>query len=143
MPNKLRIDFKGVDEYIEKLKQLGGNAVNVAVENALKESQALVAQKCAAAMTPHRKTGRTAASIITDAPVEWTGETAKIPVGFDIENGGLASIFLMHGTTVNGQPHMERDEDLYNAVYGAETKREVRKLQKEAFDKVLEEVMTK
>ncbi len=141
MPNKLRIDFKGVDEYIEKLKQLGGNAVNVAVENALKESQALVAQKCAAAMTPHQKTGRTAASIITDAPVEWTGETAKIPVGFDIEEGGLASIFLMHGTTVNGQPHMERDEDLYNAVYGAETKREVRKLQKEAFDKVLEEVM--
>lgn len=141
MPNKLRIDFKGVDEYIEKLKQLGGNAVNVAVENALKESQALVAQKCAAAMTPHQKTGRTAASIITDAPVEWTGETAKIPVGFDIEKGGLPSIFLMHGTVVNGQPHMERDEDLYNAVYGAETKREVRKLQKEAFDKVLEEVM--
>lgn len=36
-------------------------------------------------------------SSIKDEPVEWDGLVAKIPIGFDINNGGYPSIFLIYG----------------------------------------------
>lgn len=141
MSAKMELDFAGVDDYIERLKKFGDDSVHNAVDDALRQTQALIAQKCAAAMQPHRQTGRTAASIITNAPPEWTGETAAIPVGFDIENGGLPSLFLMHGTTVHGQPHEKPDIAVYNAVYGAETRREAHEFQREALGKAIREAM--
>lgn len=136
MAKKWGIEFDGVDAYLEQLKQYEG-AAEKAVENALKATQQLVADKCAAAMPMHRRTGRTAESIITDADVVWTGQTAEIDVGFRISDGGLASIFLMYGT----KSGIEQDKELYNAVYGSQTKKQAAEIQQEAFDKVAREVM--
>lgn len=140
--NKLSVDFTGVDRYIERLQELGGESTRRAIEGALKASQAYVANSAAQAMKPHDKTGAVSRSIVRNAPVEWTGDTvAAIPVGFKISDGGLPSIFLMYGTKVHGQPHITPDRALYNAVYGAKVKRKVRELQRAAFDKVIERVM--
>ena len=140
--NKLSVDFTGVDRYIERLQELGGESTRRAIEGALKASQAYVANSAAQAMKPHDKTGAVSRSIVRNAPVEWTGDTvAAIPVGFKISDGGLPSIFLMYGTKVHGQPHITPDRALYNAVYGAKVKRKVRELQHAAFDKVIERVM--
>lgn len=140
--NKLSVDFTGVEQYLKQLEQLSGEAPKRAIEGALKQSQQYVAQQAEAAMKPHRESGDTAKSIIKNAPVEWTGDTeAAIPAGFKISEGGLPSIFLMYGTEIHGQPHITPDRKLYNAVYGAATKRKVRELQEKAFDKVLERVM--
>ena len=140
--NKLSVDFTGVDRYIERLQELGGESTKRAIEGALKASQAYVANSAAQAMKPHDKTGAVSRSIVRNAPVEWTGDTvAAIPVGFKISDGGLPSIFLMYGTKVHGQPHITPDRALYNAVYGAKVKRKVRELQRAAFDKVIERVM--
>ena len=69
-------------------------------------------------------------SIVNDKKVEWTGEVAEVKVGFSIRDGGLASIFLMYGT-----PTIEPDMELYNSIYGSQTKSKVRKKQKEVFEK--------
>jgi hypothetical protein len=82
-------------------------------------------------------TGRTKKSIVIDAPVEWTGDQAAVGVGFNIVGGGLPSIFLMYGTKLHGQPHIKPDRNLYNAVYGPQTRKEIMQIQEQAFEKVL------
>ena len=139
--NKLEIDFTGFDVLKKQLDEIGGNATERAVESALKASQNLVAKNVSAAMSSHDRTGDVSDSIINSKPVEWTGDTAAVAVGFDILNGGLPSIFLMYGTQLYGQPHVKPDRNLYNAVYGTAIKKQVRKIQREAFEKVLERVM--
>lgn len=141
--NKLTIDFRGIDEYQKKLEAIGGDATKRAFESAMKASQQVVKQSVTAAMQPHRETGETAGTVISDKPVEWTQSTAKIPVGFDIgedkhwKDDRLSSVFVMYGTNVHGQPHVAPDRKLYDAVYGAAVRRKIRKLQEDAFKKVL------
>ena len=139
--NKISIDFKGFDTIKKQLDQLGGDATKRAVDEALRASQQIVADKVSAAITPHTYTGKTKKSIVIDAQVEWTGDTAAVGVGFDIKGGGLASIFLMYGTKLHGQPHITPDRNLYDAVYGNNTRKEIQKVQELAFDKVLQEVV--
>lgn len=141
---KQNVDFAQLDAYIKELEAIGGEAMERAVDSALKASQQVVKEAVSSAMQSHQDTGATAGTIISGAPVEWTGGTAKIPVGFDIgekdrrqKDDRLASVFLMYGTKVHGQPHEAPDRKLYNAVYGAATRRRIRRIQEEAFSKVL------
>lgn len=135
--NKISIDFPGYELLKKQLDELGGNATMRAIESALKASQQVVAEKVSAAMDPHTMTGRTKKSIVIDSPVEWTGDQAAVGVGFDIVGGGLPSIFLMYGTKLHGQPHIKPDRNLYNAVYGPQTRKEIMQIQEQAFEKVL------
>lgn len=139
--NKITIDFNGYDVIKKQLDALGGNATQQAVESALKASQQIVAEQVAAAISPHTETGETKRSIVTNSPVEWTGDAAQIAVGSDINGGGLPSIFLMYGTKLHGQPHIEPDRNLYNAVYGAQTRKKIMEIQEQAFNKVLERLV--
>lgn len=135
--NKISIDFPGYELLKKQLDELGGSATMRAIESALKASQQVVAEKVSAAMAPHTMTGRTKKSIVIDAPVEWTGDQAAVGVGFNIVGGGLPSIFLMYGTKLHGQPHIKPDRNLYNAVYGPQTRKEIMQIQEQAFEKVL------
>lgn len=141
--NKITVDFDGFNIMKKQLDAIGGDATKRAVESALKASQQTVAEQVSAAITPHTLTGRTKKSIITRNPVEWTGDTAAVDIGFDITGGGLPSIFLMYGTKLHGQPHISPDRNLYNAVYGAKTRKEILKIQEKAFEKVIERVIKK
>lgn len=148
--NKLRVDFTGLDAYQKQLEALGGNSVEQAFEAALKESQKVIADSVTAAMQSHNKTGGTAGTIIRNDPGEWSGATAKIPVGFDVgeedrkqKGDHLASVYLMYGTKVHGQPHQPPDKKLFDAVYGAAIKKRVRQIQEEAFEKVLRRLKAK
>lgn len=134
--NRLSIDFDGFETLQHRLKSMGGDA-RKAAENALVESHKIVTQKVTAAMMPHRESGRTAQSIVQTPQIEWTGDTAVVKVGFNISEGGLASIFLMYGTTLYGQPHITPDRKLYNAVYGPQTRREIRAAQEAEYRKMI------
>ena len=140
--NRLTIDFDGFDVLQKRFTELGGDAKQAA-ESALKASHNIVTQKVTAAMMKHRESGDTADAIISAPVVEWTGDTASVDVGFDITGGGLASIFLMYGTQLHGQPHITPDRNLYNAVYGAQTRKEILKIQQQVYEKVIERVMKK
>ena len=139
--NKISIDFDGFNVLKKQLDEIGGNATQRAVESALKASQQVIAEQVEAAIETHTLTGKTKKSIVSNSPVEWTGDTASVGVGFDIGGGGLPSIFLMYGTKLHGQPHIAPDRKLYDAVYGAQTRKEISKIQEEAFEKVLERVV--
>lgn len=139
--NRISIDFDGFNVLKKQLDEIGGNATQRAVESALKASQQVIAEQVEAAIEPHNLTGKTKRSIVSNSPVEWTGDTASVGVGFDISGGGLPSIFLMYGTKLHGQPHITPDRKLYDAVYGAKTRKEISKIQESAFQKVLERVM--
>lgn len=140
--NKLTIDFDGFDILQKRLTELGGDAKQAA-ENALTESHKIVTQKVTAAMVKHRESGDTADAIISAPAVKWTGDTASVDVGFDIMDGGLPSIFLMYGTQLHGQPHITPDRNLYNAVYGAQTRKEIRAVQEAEYLKAVERAMKK
>ena len=125
--NRLSVDFKGFAEQAELLENLGGD-LKETVNEALEQSKNYVDSQLHARMIKHHRTGRTEQSIRDNARVEWHGLVAEVKVGFDISNGGLPSIFLMYGT-----PRMQKDQQLYNAVYGAYTKKKVREIQAQVF----------
>lgn len=143
--NRMTVDFSGVDSYIQRLQKLPG-AAEKAIASALKETQDFIADKAAASMTPHNKTGAVAGTILRDGDVVWTMDTASIAVGYEVKDSegnltGLPSIFLMYGTEVGGQTNIEADKAMYMAIYGNATRQEARRLQEQAFDRVLNEVM--
>lgn len=149
--NKMSVDFSGLDAYIRQLEEVaGGSAVERAFDSALLASEQVVKESVSAAMQPHNRTGATAATLISGRQPEWTQSVGKAPVGFEIsdtdrkyEDDRLASVFLMYGTKVHGQPHVAPDRALYNAVYGAAVRKRVQKIQEEAFDKVLRRLKAK
>ena len=132
---KLKLDFSGLDKMIEDMHKMGANVKEVA-ESALKKSRDYINSNLESAMTPHNRSGETMKSL-KDAPVEWSGTVAKIPVGFDIKNGGMPSIFLMYGTKVYGTPRVKKDTKLYSAIYGKKTKEKIKEIMSEEFRKVL------
>ena len=143
MSTRMELDFSELEQYQKRLEQLvGAESVEKAVNGALEQAQHIVARNVNAAMTNHVLTGTTKDAIIDNEPVEWTGGTiASVGVGFRISQGGLPSIFLMYGTKVHGQPHIKPDRNLYNAIYGTQVRKEILKIQTEAFEKAIDEVM--
>lgn len=125
---KMTVDFKGFEEMFGKLDKISDNAKKI-TEKALKESYEYITPKIDNAVKPHRLTGKTENSLRNKEKVHWYGGIGYINVGFDISNGGLPSIFLMYGT-----PKMKPDRNLYNAIYGSKTKKQVREIQEKVFN---------
>lgn len=149
--NKLTIDFKGFQEFYEKLDKLNADTRKI-TEEALEKSFREVTPGIQAAISSHKRTGQTEDSLVKEPNVKWSGTVGSVEVGFDIEHGGLASIFLMYGTPRHGvgnqygkasgsHPGTAADQTLYNSIYGTSTKNKVRKVQKEVFDKSLQEAL--
>lgn len=133
--NKIGLNFKGFEEYAERLDKLGGD-IKKATEKALQETHAYITPNLERDIKPHRKTGRTERSLNRDAKVKWVGSTAEIEVGFKLDEGGLPSIFLMYGT-----PRMKKDQQLYNDIFGGKTKREVAEIQQKIFMEEIKKIM--
>lgn len=133
--SKIEMQFDGMDAIIRQLEQLEVD-VRQTVTDALQEAGQLVTEQARAAIQPHGRTGKTEASLRENPTVEWTGTEAAVNVGFDINNGGLPSIFLMYGT-----PRMKKDIKLYNAVYGAETKKKIEQIERDALNAAVEKAM--
>lgn len=142
--NRLTLDFDGFDELLNNLKAVEGN-VKETTEDALKKSRSFIAENLHNAMEPHtaksKRNKHTEDAIRDDTPVTWIGTRAEIPVGFDIKNGGLVSVFLMYGTKLHGTQHIKPDKKLYNAIYGKATKNKVAEIQRKAFDKAIQDAM--
>ncbi len=142
--NKVTVDFGNFRDYLNKLEDLAGeDGLKKGVEAGLKSAKQYVNQELKAKMSKsnlpaHGKYSRsiTINSIDKDFNIEWKGSVASTKVGFDFHKSGLTSIFLMYGT-----PKMPPVPGLYEAVYGRAAKSKIRKLQKEAIQKVIERTM--
>ena len=133
MSKKFKLEFDGMMEMIYELESLNGDLKST-TESALKATFGAVTPGIKSAMNSSRynfnRTGRTKGSLVNAPKVEWQGTIGEVPIGFDIENGGLASIFLMYGT-----PHIAPDRNLYNSIFGAKIRKQVAEVQREVFDK--------
>ena len=142
--NKIVCDFSGFKEYMARLDELGDmNAMKRGVEDGLKTSKQYVNTQISTSvqksnLPAHGKYSRgdTTHSIDKNFKVDWNGLEGAIKVGFDFSKSGMTTIFLMYGT-----PKMQPVPGLYDAVYGSSTKSKIKKLQKEAINKVIQRIM--
>lgn len=138
---RMSLEFDGMEQMMRRLQAAGGG-VGDAAERALEDTHRAVTARVEKAQASSRYnvdpgiTGATAGSVHRDPTVEWSGDVASVPVGWSISNGGLASVFLMYGT-----PRIEPDRGLYNAVFGAATRRAAREAQADAIAEFMSEVM--
>ncbi len=139
--NKIGLQFTGWKEMLSGIEKAAGEAgLKQAVEAGLKATKDYVNKNADAAMSkgnmPARGkywTGRTKKSLDKNYDVDWVGYTGTINVGYNLEESGLTSIYLMHGT-----PRMPPVPGLNDAFYGKKTKSEIKKIQKEALEKWIE-----
>lgn len=155
MGKKFGLNFDGVAELSEKLEQLGGDLKKVA-EEALEFIPGDVNPKLHAAMQKHKGHGVTERSIVEGQQVKWTGNVASIDVGFDLKKGGMPSIFLMYGTPRHApgnqyggpvrpdaqeHPGIKADTELFNAIYGSKTQKDIAAKQQKIFNQAIQELM--
>ena len=139
---KLFMDGEIFAEYAEKIRKFGSlEYLKETTEEALVKSNEYVSELLHRDMKKHNQTGKTEASISDDSKVSWSGTIASIKAGFKISEGGLASIFLMYGTQVNGTPRTKPDQKLYNDVFGAASSKKRSEIQKEVLEKALRKAM--
>lgn len=148
--NKITLSFPGMKETLERFEKMNG-AVGPAATEALQDSYNYVTAHLSDQIEQHHRTGRTAESLLKNEKVQIDGTTYFINVGFDVSNGGLASIFLMCGTPKHAitryhgkkkstwnHPGMDADQVLYDLVFGPATKQEIAKIQKKTFERRME-----
>lgn len=140
--NKIGLQFSGFQEMIEKLDKLEGDIFQT-TEQALRESKTYVTNQLLAVTVKgnfpaHGKysTGKVRESIDRADTVIWQGSTASIDVGYEFEKSGPVSIFLMYGT-----PRMPKVQSMFDAIYGSQTKKKIKEIQKEVFAKAIKEKM--
>lgn len=139
--NKVGLSFNGWKEMLSGIEKAADeSAMKAAIESALKESKSVINSKANAVMTKsnmpaHGKywTGTVKNSLDKNFSVDWSGYTASINIGYNLEESGLESIMLMKGT-----PRMNPVAGLEDAFYGRKTIAEIRKQQKEAISKYIE-----
>lgn len=148
--NKITLDFPGIKETLDKFEKMD-LAIGPAVTEALQKSYNYVTSHLEDQIEQHHRTGKTAESLLKNEKVQVEGTTYYIHVGFDVSNGGLASIFLMYGSPKHiitrysskkkftwNHPGMDADQVLYDLVFGTTTKQEIAKIQKKTFEKRME-----
>lgn len=126
---KYVFDTSVLEKYAERLELAGGSdAVQKAAQAAMVRAKAIINADIRAAMQPGNlpahgsySTGSTADSLDETSTVGWEGNTASLPLGFDMKKSGITSILLMYGT-----PKMQPARGLREAVYGERTRKKVR-----------------
>lgn len=137
MAKQWGIDFKEFDYYVKKIESLSSkDNLRKIANKALIETHKYLTPKIDKQIEKHKRTGRTKKSLKKDSDTQWTSDVGAIDVGFEIHNGGLASIFLMYGT-----PKQKPDKELYNLFYGSKIKKEVFEIQQKIFDEELSKLM--
>ena len=133
--NTLKLDTRGLTEYLKKLQEVGGN-VQKAVDDALIQTAETIREDTEEALSSSNlpaggkySTGTTKESIVSDSQVTWEGFVASIPVGFDFSEPGAG------GFLITGTPRMQPDRKL-NQMYKG--KRYMNNLQKDMIDVVLD-----
>lgn len=134
---RMQILFDGFADLAESIDR-AGNDLHKAVDEALQATQQLVKDNLTTAAAVYDSnglkgyaTGQMYKAIIDDTSVDWAGSVASVRVGFNLSQaGGWHSIFVMYGT-----PRMAKDTQVYNAIKGTRTKKEIAQKQQEVMQK--------
>lgn len=127
------LGFSGMNNLLTAFQELSGSAMVRAIGEALRETHKFVTPNIHAEMTKHRRTGTVEASIVDTAKVDVQGNIVSMPIGFDLDNGGVPSIWLMYGT-----PKQAPDEALRLTIFGRQTAYKVARVQRKAIKDAME-----
>ena len=97
--SKCIMSFSGVDEIIHDIERLSSD-IPKAVEKAVIKSGELATQEYLKVVDKHRYSGITEDSIKMSLNVKNDGKKITLQTGFNIDRGGIASIWLDRGTPV-------------------------------------------
>ncbi len=145
---KMSIKIQGLNEYAKRLENINGD-INRAIESTLIGTHALITRNLKKAlkkgvplksggiskpidMNKSSGTGNMEKSFMDIPDVHWYGDKAMIRVGFEQSISQHATYMMITGTAYTAP-----SQELYDAIYGAKTKREIKKLQKEILEKVI------
>ena len=152
--NKFSLDFDDFLKLADQVDRLGDGYLKKATENALRKSTDYVNQEVENAMNKSKYSftagqggskGRARESLekVSQMPIKWEGTKAFAYIGVDLSEA-TEVIFLMNGSTLNGNPHVKADTKLKNAIkVKGKVKKKASEIQKEEFTKVIEEAMKK
>ena len=106
MAKRNGFDTTALVKYAAQLEAAGDTtAVKRAVEGGMKATKQEVNKQVTTAMQPGNlpaggiySTGETMQNLNREMSVDWQGNMARMPLGFNLKGGGIASIYLMHGT---------------------------------------------
>lgn len=133
--SKMAFNFSEMADLAERLEKAGGD-LQKACDKALHDTHDFITPQLSRGIARHVETGETQGSLERSAHVVWESPLkAVVNIGFDLEDGGWPSIFLMWGT-----PKMDPDKDLKNAAFGPKIRREVARIQREAMEAALKEI---
>ena len=146
MAKGFSLNFDGFLDLAKGIGELGGDHLKQAVDNAFTASKDFVNGEIEKAMNESKyhfdgtgySKGKAKKSLneVKQKPVEWNGNTATAYIGVDLADAP-EMVFIIHGT-----PHMAKDKKLYNAVkVKGKIKKEVEEIQKNEFNKVIEEAL--
>ena len=131
---RFMVQVDGVEFLMAKLERLNGDTKKIA-EECLKKGHDIITPKAQEAAKKQNLpakgryyTGRTIRSTKLNNEVEWSGYVGKEDVGYSINLGGLAWVFMMWGT-----PRYMKNKKMWSAFYGAKTKKEVDAAQRKIF----------
>ena len=129
--NTLRLDTSGFEKLLIKIEEMGGD-VNKAVDDALTQAAGTIEEDTYAALGNGSlpaggkySHGDTKAAVVKGAQIEWAGQVASIPVGFDFSLPGAG------GYLITGTPRM-RPVAALNKMY--KQKRYMRQIQEDISD---------
>ena len=123
----------GFEDLFKTINNLGLN-IHDAAEEALTKSHELVTKQVKQEMARYKEnTGAMKDSFLDNSIVTWFGENAQIKAGFNQKQSQHATYMMITGT-----PYREPDRKLYNAIYGAATKKAIKEIQEQALMKVIE-----
>ena len=99
-------DTSALTKYAAKLEAAGGTAaIKRAVDGGMRATKQQANRQVSTAMQTGNlpaggkySTGETMKHLDTGMEPDWQGNMARLPLGFDLNDGGLVSIFLMYGT---------------------------------------------
>ena len=144
---RVSIIFDGFEDLAYEISKLGDEPLHNAVDEALNTTYHHIQQHVRAAAAQYGPrggkgyaTGAMKAAVYTGG-VEWSGSTASIGVGFDLEaKGGYHSIFIMYGTPRHAPGNnggIKKDKEIYNAIRGPHLNEEIEAIQIKAMEKYL------
>lgn len=134
---KFGLQFSGWHEMMSNLDKLSHYGILEGTKKALIETHKVVTPKLEAEIKKHHLTGNTENSLVRQPRIEVQGHLVSIDIGFDLDKGGLPSIWLMHGT-----PRQAPDKKLYLALYGRKTAGEVAHVQYHAIKDTIDKYMS-
>ena len=116
---KTTLKITGYEELLQDIADMEGD-VEEAVERALKKAGDLAVQEYEKVAEDHFYAGITKESIVTSPNIKKEGTKIVMRTGYDIKEGGLASIYLDKGTPkqkpLNYMAKIKRNRKIKNAI---------------------------